>query len=99
MEEEDVATLASWGANLIRLQIGGTEMIRATTTEAWFSALSNRLDWCESVMDRCARHGIKVVLDLHVGPGCTVSKNAANLIPKDYLGRGYAPADLVRRSG
>jgi hypothetical protein len=96
MEEEDVATLASWGANLIRLQIGGTEMIRAISTEEWFSALSNRLDWCESVMDRCARHGIKVVLDLHVGPGCTVSKNAANLIPKDYLGRGYDPSDLVR---
>ena len=96
MEEEDVATLASWGANLIRLQIGGTEMIRATSTEAWFSALSNRLNWCESVMDRCAKRGIKVVLDLHIGPGCTVSKNAANLIPKDYLGRGYDPSDLSR---
>ena len=96
MEEDDVATLASWGANLIRLQIGGPEMAKADTPEAWFAALSNRLDWCDGVMDRCARHGIKAVLDLHVGPGCVVSKNAANLLPKDYLGRGYDPADLVR---
>ena len=96
MEDEDVATLASWGANLIRLQIGGSEMINAATPEAWFTALSNRLDWCGAVMDRCAKHGIKVVLDLHVGPGCTVSKNAANLLPKDYLGHAYDPSDLVR---
>ena len=96
MEEEDVATLASWGANLIRLQIGGSEMIKAENPEAWFAALSNRLDWCEAVMDRCARHDIKVVLDLHVGPGCAVSKNAANLLPKDYLGHAYDPSDLVR---
>lgn len=71
-------------------------MIKAETPEAWFAALSNRLDWCEAVMDRCARHGIKVVLDLHVGPGCAVSKNAANLLPKDYLGHAYDPSDLVR---
>ncbi|MBR3086122.1 MAG: cellulase family glycosylhydrolase [Kiritimatiellae bacterium] len=96
MEEDDVATLASWGANLIRLQIGGPAMVEAATTDAWFVALSNRLDWCGGVMDRCARHGIKVVLDLHVGPGCAVSKNAANLLPKDYLGHAYDPADLVR---
>ena len=85
MEEEDVATLASWGANLARLQIGGSDMIKAETPEAWFAALSNRLDWCEAVMDRCARHGIKVVLDLHVGPGCAVSKNAA-FRPKTTFG-------------
>ena len=96
MEEDDVATLASWGANLARLQIGGTEMIKAKTQEAWFAALSNRLDWCEAVMDRCARHGIKVVLDLHVGPACVVSKNAANILPRDYLGHEYDPSDLVR---
>ena len=96
MEEEDVATLASWGANLIRLQIGGSAMVNAATTEEWFAALSNRLDWCEAVMDRCARHGIQAVLDLHVGPGFAVSENAANLLPKDYLGHAYDPADLVR---
>ena len=91
MEEDDVATLASWGANLVRIQLGGAPMREAASTEAYFAALSNRLDWCEAAMDRCARHGIKVVVDLHCGPDCIPSKNASNMFPDDY-----DPKDLVR---
>ncbi len=91
MEEEDVATLASWGANLIRIQLGGEPMRKAVSGEAYFAALSNRLDWAVAAMDRCARHGIKVVVDLHDGPDCIPSKNASNMFPDDY-----DPKDLVQ---
>ena len=35
-------------------------------------------------MDRCARNGIHVIVDLHAGPGCVSTKHAANIIPDDY---------------
>ena len=91
MEEEDVATLASWGANVIRIQLGSEQMHKAASVEAYFAALSNRLDWAAAAMDRCARHGIKVVVDLHSGPDCIPSKNASNMFPDDY-----DPKDLVQ---
>lgn len=84
LSEESLQTLAGWGANLLRLQIGGHDLRHGESVEAYFAALSNKLDWCETIMDRCARNGIKVIVDLHAGPGCVSTKHAANIIPDDY---------------
>ncbi len=84
LSEESLRNLADWGANLLRLQIGGNELRHGESVEAYFAALSNKLDWCETIMDRCARNGIHVIVDLHAGPGCVSTKHAANIIPDDY---------------
>jgi len=92
LSEESFANLASWGANVMRLQLEGSELRRAESIPAYFAALSNKLDWCVGIMDRCAKHGMKVVVDLHAGPACISSKHASNMIPPDYDSRELARA-------
>lgn len=83
MGEESVANLAdAWGANLVRLQFRAAR--DAETMDEWFAGLEKRLDWVQEVADRCGRHGMKVILDLHGGPNCKETKHAANVVPADY---------------
>ena len=90
MGEESVANLADvWGANLVRLQFLATR--NAETMDDWFAGLEKKLDWVQEVADRCARHGVKVILDLHGGPRCKATKHASNVVPDDY-----DSADLCR---
>ena len=84
LSDASLDNLAGWGANLMRLQLEGNELRRAESIPAYFAALSNKLDWCVDVMDRCAKRGIKIVVDLHAGPACVSSKHASNMIPPDY---------------
>ncbi len=85
MGEESIVNLAEvWGANLVRLQIGGQALRDARTIEDWFVELEKKLDWCIEVADRCWSHGIKVIVDLHSGPGCRVTKFLSNVLPADY---------------
>ena len=72
MTEDDFATLASWGATLLRYQMcrdwgkAGTNRDLAEY-DAW---LESRLAHFESfVLPMCRQCGMKVVLDLHVSPG------------------------------
>lgn len=67
----DIATLASWGATLVRFQ-----MIRNWSAEddnrdiAEFTAwLDSRLDNLEDVLRWAGARGLAVVVDLHVPPG------------------------------
>ena len=83
MDEASVANLAdAWGANLLRLQIHAAR--DAETMDDWFAGLERKLDWAQEVADRCGRHGMKVILDLHGGPNCKATKHAANVVPADY---------------
>ena len=72
MTEDDFATLASWGATLLRYQMcrdwGKTGTNRDLAEfEAW---LDSRLDHFEAfVLPMCRKHGLKAVLDMHVTPG------------------------------
>ena len=72
MTTNDFATLADWGVTLLRYQMSrnwgkaGTNRDLAEF-EAW---LDSRLDHFESfVLPQCRKHGIRVVLDMHVTPG------------------------------
>ncbi len=69
--EEDIATLASWGATLVRFQ-----MIRNWSAAddnqdipEFTSWLDSRLDNLEDVLRWAGARGMKVVVDLHVPPG------------------------------
>jgi len=85
MGEDSIANLAdAWGANLVRLQIGGTDFRNSETMEDWFAVLEKKLEWVRDVMDRCQRHGVKVIIDLHAGPKCKATKHGSNVLPADY---------------
>jgi hypothetical protein len=85
MGDASIANLADvWGANLVRIQIGGRDMRDAETMDDWFAVLDKKLEWVQEVMDRCRRHGVKAIIDLHAGPKCNATKHASNVLPADY---------------
>ena len=69
--EEDIATLASWGATLVRFQmIRNWHAADDNRDIAEFTAwLDSRLDNLEDVLRWAGARGMKVVVDLHVPPG------------------------------
>lgn len=83
LSEAAFETLASWKANLIRLQIGIATKDQKTLDD-WFRTLEAKLDWAETILLRCRRHGMKAVIDLHGGPGTVATKQASFIIPEDY---------------
>ena len=83
MSEAAFATLAQWRANLVRLQIG-IETKEQKSLADWFAALEQKLDWVETMLRRCRRHGMKAVIDLHGGPGTIATTYASSVIPDGY---------------
>ena len=83
MTEESIANFADvWGANLVRLPI--CYLGEHETMDGWFAALEKKLDYCKGVMDICHRHGVKVIVDLHQGPKCKMTKHGSNVLWPDY---------------
>ena len=69
--EDDIATLASWGATMVRFQIarnwsGVDDNQDLAEYAAW---VDSRLDNLEDVLKWCAARGMKVCVDLHTPPG------------------------------
>ena len=69
--EEDIATLASWGATLVRFQIarnwtGVDDNQDLVEYAAW---VDSRLDNLADVLGWCEARGMKVCVDLHTPPG------------------------------
>ena len=69
--EDDIATLASWGATLVRFQIarnwsGVDDNQDLDEYAAW---VDSRLDNLADVLGWCAARGMKVCVDLHSPPG------------------------------
>lgn len=72
MTEDDFATLASWGATLLRYQMvrRGLSREEARDLDIFDKWLDGRLDHFESViLPMCRKYGIMAVLDLHSAPG------------------------------
>lgn len=67
---KDLEDLASWGANLIRWQIGTPKDKKDLTDIAAFEAwYAKRLDDLEKLMPAFERLGIHVIIDMHTPPG------------------------------
>ena len=69
--EDDIATLASWGATLVRFQIvrGFGKVGVGADLGEYFQWLDGRLDNLADVLGWCAARGIRVCVDLHSPPG------------------------------
>ena len=65
--EDDIATLASWGATMARFQIARrSDNADLADYSAW---VDSRLDNLEDVLRWAGAHGMKICVDLHVTPG------------------------------
>ena len=89
--EEDIATLASWGATLVRFQIarnwsGVDDNQDLAEYAAWVDSL---LDNLAEVLEWCAARGMKVCVDLHTPPG---GKRAGDRAMNMFFQKKFADA-------
>ena len=69
--EDDIATLASWGATLVRFQIARnwTGVDDNQDLDEYAAWVDSRLDNLADVLEWAAARGMKVCVDLHTPPG------------------------------
>ena len=69
--EDDIATLASWGATLVRFQIARnwSAVDGNQDLDEYAAWIDSRLDNLADVLGWCAAYGMKVCVDLHSPPG------------------------------
>ena len=82
MNEDDFRTLHEWGAKLLRYQMvrGWGEVNGNQDTDEYDRWLDGKLDHFDRfVLPMAIRHGMKVVLDVHVPPGGRDSSGDMNM--------------------
>lgn len=80
VNEDDLALIAEWGFNSIRLPFhyqNFYDPVSGTFDEAGFDLLDEFLDWCET-------HDLWVILDMHCAPG---GQNDGNISDSDGTAR------------
>lgn len=80
VEEKDIAAIASWGVNHVRLPFHYAILYNPETEafrEDGFTLLDTFLDWCRT-------HGLYVILDMHAAPG---GQNDGNISDSDGTAR------------
>ena len=86
--EEDFETLEAWGATLVRYQMmrNWSAVGDNRDLDEYAAWIDSKLDCLERVVLPCARkHGIRVVVDLHVTPGGRdASREMAMFREKEY---------------
>ncbi len=89
--EDDIATLASWGATLVRFQIARNwSAVDDNQDLAEYAAwVDSRLDNLVDVLGWCAARGMKVCVDLHSPPG---GKRAGDRAMNMFFEEKYADA-------
>jgi len=75
--------LGEWGVNLIRYQLNpGLRHPRAdiSTREKYLAWIDGEIEQLDRVLGLCRKYGIKVVVDVHAGPGNRISAVSSNEI-------------------
>jgi len=67
-----------WNANLIRFQIGRRAGEDHTTAEGFRKIVARKLAELDAILPSARRYGIKIVVDMHVGPGTSVNQLLSN---------------------
>jgi len=83
LSDPSLQNLADWGGNVMRLQLY-VDNTTVSTLDDYYRAFAEKLDRAEDIMNRCRKHDIRIILDLHGGPGCKSTKHASNVVPDDY---------------
>ena len=89
--EDDIATLASWGATLVRFQIGRnwSGVDDNQDLDEYAAWVDSRLDNLADVLGWCAARGMKVCVDLHTPPG---GKRAGDRAMNMFFNERFADA-------
>ncbi len=77
--EEDFATLKEWGANLMRFQFS-RKKTDISTPEKYLEWIDSEIARLDSVLPIARKNGIKIAIDLHVGPGTKINEVASNVL-------------------
>ncbi len=92
MTVDDFDTLQSWGATLIRYQMGRNWNAQKVTPDLgeYDSWLDSRLDHFDSfVLPEAVKRGMKVVLDMHEAPGMKNEFNEWNMLHDPAVARHF----------
>lgn len=79
-------TLKSWNVNLLRFQMNPRKYAgkdRPFTPEEYLRGLDREIARLDSILPLAKRAGIRIAIDLHTGPGTTMSKVASNILTKE----------------
>ncbi|MFA5203788.1 MAG: cellulase family glycosylhydrolase [Lentisphaeria bacterium] len=82
MAETDFADLKGWGVNLIRYQMNG-KVKDLDTPEKYQAWLERQMAALDQSLVLAKKYGMKVVIDLHKGPGMRISEVGSNLLSWD----------------
>ena len=69
LDEPDIKTLADWNVNMMRFQIGNPKRQDVSTPENVDLWLNEQLDKLDKTVPLCKKYGVKILIDLHSGPG------------------------------
>lgn len=69
-----------WNANLMRFQISRPDGWDNTTVEGFRKIVHRRLKELDRILPLARKYGIKVVIDMHVGPGTKVNQLLSNAL-------------------
>ena len=87
LSEEAIRELKEvWNANLIRFQIGLNNGLDHTTEAGFRKIVENKLVELEKLIPLARKYGIKILIDMHVGPGTSTDvllRNQLSWEPKD----------------
>jgi len=72
-----------WNANLLRFQIGRRAGEDHTTAEGFRKIVARGLAELDAILPAARRYGIKIVIDMHVGPGTSVNQLLSNQLSWD----------------
>ncbi len=79
-------TLRDWGANLLRYQIkkGWSQRdLDISTPEKYLAWIDTEIKALDEVLRLAEKNHIKVIIDLHTGPGTTISNVASNILTEN----------------
>jgi hypothetical protein len=78
---KDLEGLSAWGANLVRYPMSpGRKNLKGADYLAWLDTEIEKLDAC---LQKCREQGMKLVIDLHRGPGMKKTAVGSNIMSWD----------------
>jgi hypothetical protein len=81
LAETDIRELAeNWRANLMRYQIYNLDKEDISRPEDYVAWVKRKLDDLDQVAAWCGKYGLKLLIDLHTGPGARQDGTLSNLL-------------------
>ncbi|HJH03028.1 MAG TPA: glycoside hydrolase family 5 protein [Victivallis vadensis] len=80
LSPEAFATLGAWGANLMRFQFNPAKGEKIDTREEYLAWIKRKIKELDAILPLVKQYRMKIAIDLHTGPGTTMSRVASNVL-------------------